>query len=166
MRTRIVLLLLLLLLLLLMLPLAVSGDIGKDVKEGPVASQPDTRAADLLAELAKSTYTAKRAIPAMDGIFVENGHVMEGVFAQGRSDYETAVAANRSVTVSKVELLDRAIQIFFADGKCGLIVLPKEDRSIADMPLPELLDLAHKGISALFVAKLKAPEAAKPAKVN
>lgn len=166
MRTRLVLLLLLLLLLLLMLPPAVSGDIGKDVKEGPAATQPDTRAADLLAELAKSTYTAKRAIPAMDGIFVENGRVMEGVFVQARSDHETAVAANRSATVSKVELLDRAIQIFFAEGKCALIVLPKGDQSIANMPLPELVDLAHRGISALFVAKPKAPEAAKPAKVD
>ncbi|HYM12706.1 MAG TPA: hypothetical protein VEU62_18350 [Bryobacterales bacterium] len=68
MRTRIVLFLLLLLLLLFMIPPVASCETGK---ESPTATLPDTRAADLLAELAKSTYTAKRTIPAMDRIFVE-----------------------------------------------------------------------------------------------
>src|SRR5712692_3931981 len=54
---------------------------------------PDTRAADLLAELSKSTYTAKRAIPASDSIFIEEGRVIESLrVVQGTETLRTTWA--------------------------------------------------------------------------
>ncbi len=148
MRGRIVLLLVLLLLLLA--PRTLSGQAET---AGPAVQPPDTRAADLLAELGKSTYTAKRAIPATENIFVESGRVMDGLFSRARQEHGTAVAAGKITTVTKVVLLDRAVQVFLEKDQCALIILPKEDQFVKDMTLPQLLELARAGLGTLFNSK-------------
>ena len=127
-------------------------------KTAPVPPVSDTRAADLVAELSKFTYTAKRAVPASENIFVEDGRVVEALFALTRQENPTAVAAHRTAAVSKVMLLDKAIHVFFADDKCALLILTEKDQTIAAMTPEQLLKLAQKGIAALFVAKPVAPK--------
>ncbi len=126
--------------------------VAQTEKAPPAAAAPDTRAADLLAELSKSTYTAKRAIPATDSIFIEDARVIEALFNSAR-DRGIAIPSSKPATISKVLLLDRAVQVFFADGKCALLILAKEDQRVESMTLAQLADLAKKGIAALFAAK-------------
>ncbi len=154
MRYRITLLLILT--VLAAAPLA--GQTGKPTPAEPV----DTRPADLLAELGKSVYIAKRAIPACDGILVEGGRVMESVFALNRQEKPSAVSAGNKVTVSKVLLLDKAVHVFFAEDKFALLILAKEGQAVADMTLPQLLKLSEEGIRALFTAQPAEKPASKP----
>lgn len=121
--------------------------------EKPAPASPDIRAAELKTELLKNTYTAKRAIPESDNIFVENGRVVEALFTMEREGHATALESGKTTSISKVVLLDRAIQVFFANDKCALLILTKGERRTADMAPPELLELARQGIGALFTAK-------------
>jgi hypothetical protein len=138
------------LLLIALLLLAASPLNGQAEKAAPPAVTADTRPAELLKELSARTFTAKRAIPTSDGIFVENGRVVEALFALGRQENPIAIAAGKTATVSKVLLLDKALHVFLAGDKCGLLILTREDKPTADMKLPELRKLALEGLGALF----------------
>ncbi|MBI3667472.1 MAG: hypothetical protein HY236_14805 [Acidobacteria bacterium] len=150
----------------LALMLAVPGLLVAQQKEAPEQMAPDTRAADLQVELSKITFTAKRNIPSSDGIIVENGRVMEELFGWLVREYPAAIRARQTAAVSKVVFLDRAVQVFFADGKCALMILAKEDRLATDMKGPELLQLVRQGIDALFVSKPPLEQNKKPRPVT
>lgn len=116
-----------------------------------------TRAAALLAELSKASYAAQRPIPASEDILVEGGQVTEGVFALISKERPVAIPGGDTVLVSRVLFLDKALHIYFADDKCALLVLTNQDKLIKDLSPQQLLDLAKKGIAALFypVARAK-----------
>ena len=142
---------LLFLTILLLAPLPLAGQADKPAT--PAQPSPEVRAAELRAELSKVTYTAKRTIPASDNIFVENGAVIEAIYQLERDQHEVAVPARQTAPVSKVLLLDRAIQVFFASDKCALLIVAKENQHTVDMTAAQLLTLAREGIGALFTAK-------------
>ena len=152
--------------LLLALLLVAPGLLLAQQKEEPDQTVPDTRTANVLAELSKFTFTAKRAIPTSDGIIVENGRVMEELFGWLVREHPAAIPARQTATVSKVVLLDRAVQVFFANVKCALLILSKDSKRAADMTAPELLELARQGIGALFVSKPPFEENKKPRPVT
>jgi hypothetical protein len=118
----------------------------------------EVRAAEVLAALSKSTYTAKRPVPESENIFVDNGKLMEALYALARQEHPIAIPAGKPAAVSRVVLLDKAIHVFFAEDKCALLILTKENQSVRDLTVPELIDLAKKGVAALFTVK----DAAKP----
>ncbi len=122
---------------------------------------PEARAAELLAELSKGTYTAKRSVPASEGIFIEDGRVVEALYGPALAEYGKAIAAGQPATISKVVLLDRAIQVYFAKDKCSLLILGKGDREIKDLTDTQLLELAKQGVGALFTVKGEPPAPAK-----
>ena len=115
-----------------------------------------TRAAALLAELSNASYAAQRPIPASEDIFVEGGQVMEVVFALISKERPVAILGGDTVQVSRVLFLDKALHIYFADDKCALLVLTNQDKLIKDLSPQQLLDLAKKGIAALFYPVVRA----------
>jgi len=117
----------------------------------------ERRGAELRAELAKSAYTAKRSLPASEDIFVENGQVIEALFVLTVREKPVALAAGSTTSVSKVVLLDRGLHIYFADNRCAVIVLTREDKLVKDMSARQLLDLAKEGIGVLFASKERIP---------
>ena len=140
-------------LLLIVLMLLMSGSLwGQETKTAP-APPPDTRAADLLAELSKRLHR-QEGHPAVRQHLRGNGKVMEALLAMARQERPPAIPVGKSATVSKVLLLDKALHIFLADDKCALLILTKDDRVIADFTLPELLKLAQEGLGVLFTSKL------------
>ena len=146
-------------LLLVVLMLVAAGPLlGQAEKAAPAPDAAEARAAEVQATLAKTTFLAKRAIPASENIFVEDGKIVESLFAQTRQENDTALAAGKPATVSKVLLLDKAVHVFFDNDKFALLILTKEDQKIADMTPAQLVELARKGIAALFNVK----EAPKP----
>ena len=135
--------------LMALLPFAVAlsgAQTGKTTQE--IAAE--RRAAGLLAELSKASYAAKRPMPASEDIFVEAGQVIEPVFALMSKERPVAIPAGDTVLVSKVLFLDKALHIYFADDKCAILVLTNQDKLIKDLTPQQLLDLARKGIAALF----------------
>lgn len=117
----------------------------------------ERRAAELRAELARSAYTAKRSLPASEDIFVENGQVIEALFVLTVREKPLAIPAGSTTLVSKVVLLDRGLHIYFADNRCAVIVLTKDDKLVKDMSVRQLVDLAKEGIGVLFTAKERVP---------
>ena len=136
-------------LFLFLVPVPLAGQAEKDA---PIAAV-DTRPADMLIELNKATYNARRAIPASENIFIEEGKVIEALYVLTRQENPVAVPIGRVAVVSKVIFLDKAIQVFFQNDKCALLILTREDQMVRDMTLEQLLDLAKKGINALFTTK-------------
>ncbi len=128
--------------------------------EQPAAppSAAELRARDVTAALARFTFTARRAIPASDNIFVEDGKVIEALFALARQENGVALPAGQSATVSKVVFLDKALHVFLAHDKFAVLILTKDNKSVADLSVDQLVDLAKKGLAALFTVK----DAAKP----
>jgi hypothetical protein len=120
--------------------------VGKDrTKAGPVGG---VRAEDVLKELAKSTFTARRDLPAEENIFIENGKVMEELFLLSQREHPVAVAAGKTATVSKVILMDTALQVIFHE-KCGFVILTGE-QDLKNMTLPQVLDVARRGLGVMF----------------
>ncbi len=122
-------------------------------KAAPPPVAPDTRAADVVAILNKSTFTAKRAIPASENIFIEDGKVIEALFALARHKNGVALPAGRTAAVSKVVLLDKALQVFFANDKFALMILTKDNKSVDDMTADQLVELAKQAMAVLFSTK-------------
>jgi hypothetical protein len=125
---------------------------GQEEKQLPI-SPVDTRPAQMLLELNKASYAAKRAVPASDNIFIENGRVIEALFTLTRQENPVAIPAGQPAVVSKVILLDKAIHVFFQGDKCALLILTKEDQKVSEMTVEQLLDLARKGLTALFTVR-------------
>ena len=119
--------------------------------EPPAA--PDTRAADVVAILNKATFTAKRAIPASENIFIEDGKVIEALFVSARQENGVALPAGRTAAVSKVVLLGKALQVFFANDKFALMILTKDGKSVDDMTADQLVEVAKQGMATLFNTK-------------
>jgi hypothetical protein len=113
----------------------------------------DMRPAALLEELSQFTYTANRAIPASDNIFIEEGRVVEELFEIEKEKFGTAVAAGETTSVSKVTVMYRAVHVFFAADRCALLIIPPHGQLTADMSVQQLLQVARKGMEALFVVK-------------
>jgi hypothetical protein len=107
----------------------------------------------VLAALNKLTFTAKRAIPASENIFVEDGKITEALYALAREQNGIALPAGQTAKVNKVLLLDKALQVFFADDKFALLLLGKDNQSVTEMTTQQLLEMARKGIGALFAIK-------------
>lgn len=141
-------LLIILLMLLLAGPLSAQAE-----KAAPPPTAPDNRAADVVAILNKSTFTAKRAIPASENIFIEDGKVIEALFALARRENGIALPAGRTAAVSKVVLLDKALQVFFANDKFALMILTKDGKSVDDMTADQLVEMAKQAMAALFSTK-------------
>lgn len=136
------------------LMLVVAGPLmAQAEKEAPPPAAPDTRAADVQAVLNKSSYTAKRAIPATENIFIEDGKVIEAMFAMARQENGIALPTGQTASVSKVVLLDKALQVFFANDKFALMILTKDNKSVNDMTMEQLVELAKKGVATLFTLK-------------
>ena len=127
--------------------------IAQAEKAAPPPPSAVARAADVLAALNKSAYTAKRAIPASENIFIEDSKVIEAMFALARQQEGVGINAGQTVTVSKVLLLDKALHVFFADDKIALLILTKDNKSVDELTTNQLLELAKKGIAALFTAR-------------
>ncbi len=122
-------------------------------KAAPPPAAPDTRAADVVAALNKSTFTAKRAIPASENIFIEDGKVIESLFSLARQENGVALAAGRTAAVSKVVLLGKALHVFFANDKFALMILTKGAKSVDDMTADQLVELAKQAMAPLFITK-------------
>ena len=122
-------------------------------KAAPPPAAPDTRAADAMAILNKFTFTAKRAIPASENIFIEDRKVIEALFGLVRRENGIALPAGRTAAVSKVVLLDKALQVFFANDKFALMILTKDGKSVDDMTADQLVEMAKQAMAALFSTK-------------
>jgi hypothetical protein len=129
--------------LLFLTPAMVGADRNK---AGPVGG---VRAEDVLKELAKTTFTARRDLPAEENIFIENGKVMEELFLLSQREHPVAVAAGKTATVSKVILMDTALQILFRE-KCGFVILTGEQQDLRNMTLPQVVDVARRGLGVVF----------------
>jgi hypothetical protein len=115
-------------------------------KAGPVGG---VRAEDVLKELAKTSYTARRDLPAEENIFIEDGRVMEELFLLSMREHPLAVAAGKTATVSKVILMDTALQVLFRE-KCGFVILIGGGQDIRNMTLPQVIDVARRGLGVMF----------------
>jgi hypothetical protein len=122
-------------------------------KAAPPPAAPDTRAADVVATLNKSTFTARKAIPASENIFIEDGKVIESLFNMARQENGVALPAGRTAAVSKVVLMDKALQVFFANDKFALMILTKDHKSVDDMTADQLVELAKQAMVTLFSTK-------------
>ena len=134
----------------LLLVSAVSS--GRDPKAGPVTQDlhsPQVRAGEVFRELAKTTYTARRDLPASENIFIEDGRVMEELLAFTMRERPLAVAAGQPARVSRVILMDTAIQVLFQE-KCGLVIITPDDQEVRLMSVPQLIDLARRGLNLVF----------------
>ncbi len=128
--------------LLFLTPAMVGADRNK---AGPVGG---VRAEDVLKELAKTTFTARRDLPAEENIFIENGKVMEELFLLSQREHPVAVAAGKTATVSKVILMDTALQVMFRE-KCGFVILTGE-QDLRNMTLQQVVDVARRGLGVVF----------------
>jgi hypothetical protein len=144
-------------LLVVVVPIVTAAVVAAQSGRTPAMVLAERRGAELRAELAKSAYEAKRSLPASEDIFVENGQVIEALFVLTVREKPLAIPAGSTTFVSKVVLLDRGLHIYFADNRCAVIVLTKEDKLIKDMSARQLLDLAKEGIGVLFTAKERMP---------
>jgi hypothetical protein len=124
---------------------------------GPLIAQAekpaDTRADNVMAALNKLTFTARRPIPASENIFVEDGKITEALYALAREQNGVALPSGQTAKVSKVLLLDKALHVFFAEDKFALLLLGKDNQSVNEMTTGQLLEMARKGIGALFTIK-------------
>lgn len=134
-------------------PIVTGAVVLAQSRKTPEVVLAEKRGAELRAELSKSAYTAKRSLPASEDIFVENGQVIEALFVLTVREKPVALPAGSTTSVSKVVLLDRGLHIYFADNRCAVIVLTKDDKLIKDMSTRQLLDLAKEGIGVLFTPK-------------
>jgi hypothetical protein len=140
--------------LLIVLMLLAAGPLyGQPEKAPPGPTPEQIRAGELKGTLAKYLYVAKRAIPASENIFIEDGKVIEALFVMARQENGVALPAGQSAPLSKVVLLDKAVHVFFGEDKFAVLILTRDNRSVADMTTAELLDLAKKGLAALFTVK-------------
>ena len=113
----------------------------------PDLRSPQFLAEEVRSELAKSTYVARRDLPASEAIFVEYGGVREDLLVW---EHPTpAIGAGKRGTVEKVVVTERSIQILFRE-KCGIIILTYDVGDLRDKNVPELVDLARAGLNAVF----------------
>ncbi len=104
----------------------------------------------LLRGLGEFQYRAKIDIPAVDCIFVEDGKISEGTYHSALKEYPKALAAGAVTKISRVKVMEHAIQIFFATDSCALIAVRAAAMDTAAMTNKELLEMARKSIAPLF----------------
>lgn len=105
----------------------------------------------LLDHLQKHVYRARRDIRAVDCITVQDGRIIEW-HTHGRSEKRRKVLlrAGTVTQVSKVEVTDSAIQVYFEVDTCSVIAVSSVPLDTASMTMPQLLETARKAIGALF----------------
>jgi hypothetical protein len=136
---------------LLLTPWVIVAKSDKPVPDNQETS-PEIRAEQILRQLSTTIYTARRNLPVSDTLFVENGMLVESLFAFNSRGGRVAAAADQEVTVSKVVLMTKAVQVFFKEG-FAVIVITERDRETKDMTLPQLVSLARKGLGSMLEAK-------------
>ena len=119
-------------------------------QKAPAPTPTKERESELLKELAKFEYKAKRSIPAADSIFVEKGKVQEALYKLAMQTGGVLLKPGATTKVSSVKIMDRGIQVFFETDKCALINLAADSEDIAKMSLSQMVDFSKASISALF----------------
>lgn len=122
---------------------------------------PDMRPVEVMKQLSQPSFTALRDIPASDGIFVDQGRVIEGVLNAALAEKDVAVAAGKQTKVSSFFILDSAIQVFLEDDACALIILTDGGGPTRPMTVERLLKLARSGLAALFTSDTPEPKTPK-----
>lgn len=123
------------------------------------------KAKEVLRQLTQHEYRAKADIPAVDGIFVQDGKVNEALYRYAMRENAKALRAGAVTKVSSVKIMDHGVQIYLATDSCALIGISASPVDTADMPAPELVKLAQKSLAPLFEAlppKTEKPEKAEP----
>ncbi len=120
----------------------------------PERFAPDLRSPQLLAEevreeLAKTTYLARRDLPAGQDIFVEGARVQGEMFARTSRPRAVAIGVGQRATVLKVIVTETSIQVFFRE-KCSVIIVSEGGQDLRDRNVPELAELARSGLSVVF----------------
>jgi hypothetical protein len=112
----------------------------------------EMRAEEVRKELSSATYTARRNLPMSEGLFVENGRLIEELFAFNSLASRPAVTAGEPATVWKVVLMTKAVQVFFKE-RFAVIVMTEGDRETKDMTTPQLVSLARRGLGTVLQIK-------------
>jgi hypothetical protein len=133
----------------LLVPTSVSAQWQKPERFAPDLRSPELLAEEVRAELAKTTYLARRDLPAGEDIFVEGGRVPEEMLARTSRPRAVAVSAGQGATVLKVIVTETSIQVLFRE-KCSVTIVSEGEQDLRDRNVPELVGLARSGLSVVF----------------
>lgn len=147
---------------LLLLALVVPGFAQKAAAP---SEEPTGLEQQLLKELAKYEYKAKRDVPAADSIFVEKGKLQLPMYKLSLQQGGVLLKTGKTTKVSSVKIMDHGVQVFFETDKCALINMAADSEQVMSLPLQKLLDFTRTSIGALFeqVGGEQAPAEKKPA---
>lgn len=125
---------------------------NKPAQAGPAAQDRQAqRAAELLLELQKHVYRARRDIPLVDCIVVEDGKLIEWhVYGKSMKKRPTVLRAGTVTQVSSVKVGDSSIEVFFATDTCSLTAVSARPLNTATASFQQLLETTSKAIAAIF----------------
>lgn len=132
----------------LLVPVSLGAQWQKPERFAPDLRSPELLAEEVRAELAKTTYLARRDLPAGEDIFVEGGRVQE-MLARTWRPRAVAVGAGQRATVLKVIVTETSIQVLFRE-KCSVIIVSEGEQDLRDRNVPELVELTRSGLSVVF----------------
>lgn len=136
--------------LLVLFALVLTGVASKAPAQAVTKSATADLESQLLKELAKYEYKAKKDVPAADYLFIEKGRLQEAMYKSALQTGGVLVKAGAVTKVSSVKIMDRGVQIFFETDKCAMINMAAENDDLAKMSLPKLVEFSKTSIAALF----------------
>lgn len=117
----------------------------------------------VLKELAKFEFKAKRDVPAADSIFVDKGRLQEAMYKLSLSQGGVLLKSGKTTKVSSVKIMEHGIQIFLETDKCAMISMAADTEAVQKMAVPKLVELSKATLGALFTAVEVPAGSAKPA---
>ena len=138
------------LLLILLAAPSVAAQANRPTSEKKVSdSELAAKTKEILAELTRTEYRARKDTPLVDCNFVENGKLMEGIFNSNMGDAKV-LRAGTVTKISSIKVMEHAIQVYFASDTLGVIGIntPQVDTSV--MSVKDLAEMARKALAPLF----------------
>lgn len=131
------------------LPLAAQGTPAalQQKADGMALSE---KAKQVQTELQKFEYKAKVDIPAVDCIFVQDGKLVAGVYQSYLKDNPRALKAGATTKVSNVKMLERGVQIYFANDSFAIIGVSSQAMETKDTSVKDLVEIAKKSLTPLL----------------
>ena len=108
-----------------------------------------TKINEIMKNLTQTEYKARLDIPASDSLFVDDGKVVEGMYKVALKNNKVAFKAGETAKVTKVEILDFAIQVYFNEDT-AIIGSAANHMDLDKVSPADLTDLASKSIAAFF----------------
>lgn len=104
----------------------------------------------VLRDLTQAAYKAKVDMPTSDSLFVNDGKVSEAMYNAALRAGKVAIKTGETAKVTRVQVLDFAVQVFFGDESVALIGTTANQADTAKMSGAELCDLAKRTVAAFF----------------